>query len=418
MVDMMKKGPKRFNNPFIALKHKNFRYYWFGMCVSLVGTWMQNIAQPWLAYSLTKSAFKLSLVGAMQFVPVMLFSIFAGVVIDQYPKKKILFFTQSASLGITFILALLIWLGKVRYWHLLTAATVLGLVNTLDMPTRQSFVIELVGKADLMNAIALNSSVFNLARILGPALAGVVMAYAGVTACFFANSLSFAAVIVGLCFVKPLPVEGKPRHSKNVWREIADGWQHIYQNETLLKTLLAVGIVATFAMNFNVLVPVMAKVVLKQQGTGFGFLMSFLGMGSFLGAMLIAMLSKSGPQKLILQGLPVLIAFFLVVTGFTNTYYLTGLGLALAGLCFVSFSSTANSTMQLNTGDEYRGRVMSIYTLVFGGTTPIGNLYAGLITDRFGPQVGFMACGGIVVLLWAGLVVWVRQGKRWQRRNR
>jgi MFS family permease len=231
------------NNPFIALRHKNFRYYWICMCISLIGTWMQNIAQPWLAYSLTKSPFLLSLVGALQFTPMLLFSLFAGVLIDKFSKKKILLVTQSASLLITLALAILVWIGHVQYWHILVAATALGFVNTLDMPTRQSFVIELVGKDDLMNAIALNSSVFNLARIVGPALAGVVMAFAGIAACFYANSISFAAVIVVLLFIKPLAMRTNQKNDYKILVDIKDGIKYIYEERILFDTLLTTAIV-------------------------------------------------------------------------------------------------------------------------------------------------------------------------------
>lgn len=399
------------NNPFIALRHKNFRYYWIGMCISLTGTWMQNVAQPWLAYTLTKSPLLLSLVGALQFTPVLLFSLFAGVIIDKFPKKKILLFTQTASLCVTFILAILVLTGCIQYWHILVMATALGFVNTLDMPARQAFVIELVGKEDLMNAIALNSSVFNIARVIGPALAAVIMGYAGIAFCFFANSISFAAVIFGLLFVKPLPIQSKRHTGENIITDILNGLKYIYQSHILLKTILSVAIIGTFAMNYNVLVPVFARVVLHQQEAGFGFLMSFIGVGSFIGAMTIATMSRSGPQKFVLNIVPWMIGAFLVATGFTNLYLLTGLGLAASGFFFVTFSSTANSTMQLNTTDEYRGRVMSVYSLVFSGSTPIGNLYAGYITDCYGPKVGFMACGAIIILLLVLTYVYKRSRK-------
>ncbi|MCX7773304.1 MAG: MFS transporter, partial [Clostridia bacterium] len=349
------------------------------MCISLIGTWMQNIAQPWLAYSLTKSPFLLSLVGALQFTPMLLFSLFAGVLIDRFPKKKILLVTQSASLVITMVLATLVFLGNVQYWHILVAATALGFVNTLDMPARQAFVVELVGKEDLMNAIALNSSVFNIARIIGPALAGAVMAMAGVAACFYANSISFAAVIIGLFYIKPLVQAERKKKETKILSDIKEGIQYILREKEILQTLITVAIVGTFAINFSVLVPVFAKVILKQQEAGFGFLMSFMGVGSFIGAMVIASLSKSGPKRFILTVVPYLISAMLILTGLTNAYVLTGFGLAATGLFFVSFSSTANSTIQLRTRDEYRGRVMSVYTLVFGGSTPIGNLYACLL---------------------------------------
>ena len=359
---------------------------------------MQNIAQPWLAYTLTRSPFLLSLVGALQFTPMLLFSLFAGVIVDKLPKKRILLFTQTASLLITLTLAMLVWTGCVQYWHILVMATALGTVNTLDMPARQSFVIELVGKEDLMNAIALNSSVFNIARVAGPALAGVVMGYAGIAACFFANSVSFGAVIIGLLFIKPLTVQNVRRTEGKVLVQIRDGLNYIYRNELLSKTILGMAIVGTFAMNFNVLVPVFAKVILNQQEAGFGLLMSIMGVGSFIGAMLIATISRSGPQKFILYGVPLIISVFLIATGLTSAYFLTGLCLAATGFSFVAYGSTANSTMQLNARDEYRGRVMSVYSLVFAGSTPLGNLYAGLFTDHFGPRAGFAACGIAIAL--------------------
>lgn len=396
----------KFNNPFIALKHKNFRFYWFGMCISLIGTWMQNIAQPWLAYSLTKSPFLLSLIGALQFTPVLLFSLFAGVLIDKFPKKKILIFTQSASLIITFILAVLVFTGEITYWHIVVLATVLGFVNTFDMPARQSIVIELVEKKDLMNAIALNSTVFNLARIIGPAIAGVVMAFAGISACFFANSFSFAAVLISLFFIKPNSVQIKPSEHIRIIANIKAGLKYIYNNEVLFDTLIVVAIVGTFAPNFSVLVPVFAKDILGQQAAGFGFLMSFLGAGSLIGAIFIATISRSGPKKFIMYIVPLLVGTFLILTGYTNTFIVSGIFLTITGFFFVSFSSNANSSMQLNTSDEYRGRVMSVYSLVFSGSTPLGILYAGIITDHFNSRIGFAACGGIIIILMALLFVY------------
>ncbi|SEP46247.1 MFS transporter [Propionispora vibrioides] len=389
----------RFSNPFIALKHKNFRYYWIGMCVSLIGTWMQNIAQPWLAYTLTNSPFLLSLIGILQFTPMLLLALFAGVIVDKASKKKILIFTQSASLVITLILAILVWTGKIQYWHILLMATAMGIVNTIDMPSRQALVIELVGKEDLMNGIALNSMAFNLARIIGPAVAGLVMGYVGLAACFFINSISFAAVLASLYLIKLKPAEIKPQNNSDVWEEIKDGLTYIYHKDSLLYTIIILTIVGTFAPNFNVLVPVFAKEVLHQNEAGFGILMSFLGAGSFLGAMFIATLSKSGPKKFIIYGVPFIIAMALIVTGYIDVYLLTGLSLAVTGFFFIMFTSSANSTLQLNSSNEYRGRVMSVYTLVFAGTTPFGNFYAGLFAEHFNARVGFAACGMIIIVL-------------------
>lgn len=396
---------KTFNNPFTALKHKNFRYYWIGMCVSLIGTWMQNIAQPWLAYTLTNSPFLLSLIGIAQFTPMLIFSLFAGVVIDKFPKKKILLFTQSASLVITLILAILVWTGKVQYWHILIMATALGIVNTVDMPSRQSVIIELVGKEDLMNAIALNSMVFNLARIVGPAIAGIVMGYAGIAICFFVNAISFCAVVISLLFIKLNSVVKKSKDNARVLEEIKDGLKYIYDKKILLYTTLILTIVGTFAPNFNVLVPVFAKEILNQNEAGFGILMSFMGFGSFLGAMFITTLSKSGPKKFIVYVVPLIVGAALIITGYSNVYLLTGIFLAVTGFFFIAFTSSANSTLQLNSSNEYRGRVMSVYTLVFSGSTPVGNLYAGLFAEHFSARVGFAACGGIIILLMIPLLL-------------
>lgn len=389
----------KLNNPFVSLRHKSFRYYWIGMCVSLIGTWMQNIAQPWLAYTLTKSPFLLSLIGTLQFTPVLIFSLFAGVVVDKFSKKHILLFTQSASLIITLMLAILVWNGHIQYWHILLMATILGLVNALDMPSRQSFIIELTDKKFLMNAISLNSMAFNLARIIGPTVAGIVMGYYGIAACFFINSISFAAVLISLIFIKPMPIEKKPKKDSKMLDEIKDGLKYIYNKDILLYTLLVMAIVGTFAPNFNVLVPVFAKEILNQKETGFGILMSFMGLGSFLGAIFMASLSKSGPKKFVIYIVPVIIGALLIITGFTNIYLMTGISLAFTGFFFITFSSSANSTLQINSSNEYRGRVMSVYTLVFAGSTPIGNLYAGIFSERFNARIGFATCGAIIILL-------------------
>jgi MFS family permease len=387
------------------------------MCVSTTGTWMQNIAQPWLAYKLTNSPFLLSLIGALQFMPVLLFSLFAGALIDKLPKKKILIFTQSASLIITLILALLVFSGKIRYWHIIVAATALGFVNTFDMPSRQSFVVELVGKEDLMNGIALNSMVFNFSRILGPAIAGIVMGYAGIAACFFANSISFGAVLISLFFIKPMPVKIVPKKDENIIFNIIEGLKYIRRHEVLFATLLVMAVVGTFAPNFSVLVPVFATKILHQNETGFGFLMSFMGVGSFVGAMLIATLSKSGPKKFVLYIVPLIVGAFLIIVGYTNVYLLTAVALAITGFFFVMFSSSANSAMQLNTESEYRGRVMSVYSLVFAGSTPFGNLYAGAITDRFNARIGFAACGAIIIVLMVPIYIYLVKKSRIEARQ-
>lgn len=402
----------KIGNPFGSLRQKNFRYYWLGMCVSTTGTWMQNIAQPWLAYKLTDSPFLLSLVSAMQFLPVLLFSLFAGVLIDRIPKKKILLFTQSASLLTALVIALLIWTKQIQYWHLLVSATVLGLINTLDMPTRQSFLIELVDKENLMNAIALNSAVFNLSRTIGPALAGIVMKYWGLAACFFINAVSFGAVLISLFFIRPMKIERPEKKEVKIFKNIGEGLKYIYSDKLLYVTILIMAVVGTFAMNFNVLVPVFSIQVLNQSETGYGLLMSCMGIGSFLGAMVVAVISKSGPKKFILYAVPVLVAAALIITGFTSVYALTGIALAVCGFFFIMYTSTANSAMQMNTDSAHLGRVMSVYTLVFAGSTPIGNLYSGVIAEKLGAGLGFILCGGIILVLMIPIYLYILNQRR------
>lgn len=367
---------------------------------------MQNIAQPLLAYKLTDSPFLLGLVGALQFLPVLLFSLFAGVIIDRFPKKKLLIITQSASMLITLILAILAFTGEIRYWHLIIMASAIGMANTLDMPARQSFVIELVGKEDLMNAIALNSTVFNISRIIGPAIAGILMEYSGVAFCFFANAISFGAVLISLFFIKPQKLEnGEVEKGKTIFQNIGEGLRYILRSEILFSTIIIMAIVGTFAPNFSVLIPVFTSKILHMKEAGFGYLMSFMGVGSLFGAVYVAAFSRSGPKRIILRIVPVAVGLLLILIAFTDKFILTGLVLAITGFFFVMFSSSSNSALQLNTDNEYRGRVMSIYTLVFAGSTPIGNLFAGAMTQFYNARIGFVSCGAAIVVLMIPILI-------------
>lgn len=396
------------NNPFLSLKHKNYRYYFFGMCISTIGTWMQNTAQPWLAYSLTKSALLLSVVSALQFLPALLFSLFAGVLIDRLPKKRMLMITQSLSLVITFALWLLVHSGGIQYWHLLVTSSLLGLVNTLDMPLRQSFVVEMVGHDDLMNAIALNSLTFNVARMIGPSIAGIIMGAFGVSSCFLINSLSFLAVLISLFFIHPIACETvQEKDEQGVFACIGEGLKYIFHNETLFTTMLFMTVVSIFALNYGVTIPVFATQVLGLAETGYGFLMSALGAGALTGALFVAALSKSGPRRFILFFLPALTGLILILIGNTNSFLTTGLSLAVGGFLFVTYLSTANSNLQIHTVDRYRGRVMSVYSLIVAGSSPIGNLFVGAMDNWFGARMGFIASGIAVMVFIVPIFVYM-----------
>jgi len=383
------------------------------MCVSLIGTWMQNIAQPWLAYSLTKSPLLLSLVGTLQFTPVLLFSLFAGVVLDRFSKKKILLVTQFSFLVITMILTILVMTGQIRYWHILVLSTMMGFVNTLDMPARQAFVVHLIEKDYMMNAIALNSMAMNIARVIGPTIAGLVMGYVGIGACFLINSISYGAVLIGLLFVKPNedPIENKHEKNIEIIRNIGEGLKYIRAHPRIYWNLIVIAIVGTFALNNSVLVPVFTKEILKQGETTFGIILSIAGIGSLIGALATASTSRNGPKKYTIFIFPVLIGIFIIAAGISTDFIVLGIFLSISGFFFIIFSSSANTGIQMDVDNQFRGRVMSVYTLVFAGSTPIGNLFAGFMDDHLGPRAGFYACGLMIVSLMAVAIFFNRSKK-------
>lgn len=391
---------KKFQHPFVSLKYPNFRYYWIGMCASLIGTWMQNIAQPLLAANLTNDpAILLGVVSALQFAPMLFFGLFVGAIVERFSKKKIIILTQSLAMIIAFTLAILTFSGHIAYWHLLISSLCLGIVNVFDMPARQTFVSELVERENLQNAISLNSMAFNVARIIGPAIAGIIMGTVGIAMCFLINGISFAAVLIGLFFVRSHDEQHHNQEHKNILKEVKAGIDYIVKHPFLWKAIIVMAIVGTFAPNLNIMLTIYAK---TQGGSNpalvLGILMSLMGIGSFIGAMLTASL-KGGPKKNILLFGPALIGFILIFLGVINSVVFFGIGLILFGFSLIAYITTANSTVQLYSNVNYRARVMSIYSLVFAGSTPIGNLYAGFMTKYFGYQGGFIACGVICLVL-------------------
>ncbi|MBM7867249.1 MFS transporter [Heliobacterium gestii] len=401
----------RITATFPALRHKNFRYFWFGQCISLLGTWMQRAAQQWLVYTLTKSAFLLGILGVGQFGPMLLFSLFAGVLIDRYPKKRILMMTQTALMIQALILAYLVYSGGVSYWKVLLLATSLGLVNTLDMPARQSFIIELVGRQDLTNAIALNSTIVNLARIAGPSLAAFLMANYGADFCFFINGVSFVPVIWGLYLTQPL-AGVREKKQKKIFAEILEGLRYIAANPLILRAIVAMLAVGTFAMNMDVMIPVFADVVLGQGVHGYGVLLSAAGAGSLAASVLLAAKLRNKPSEKLIFFSALIISLFLVILNFIHSYFFAALVVVIVGFFNMIFMTSVNSTIQLNSDDIYRGRAMSIYTLAFAGTTPVGNFFAGAITHRFGPGAGFLMCGLVTGFFIAVIVAMILISRR------
>lgn len=393
---------------FHALTHKNFRYFWMGQCASLIGTWMQSIGQCWLVISITNSPFLLGVLGMVQFIPITFFSLFAGVIVDKFSKKKLLIFTQISSMFLAFSLSLLVFTNTVKYEYILILAFLLGCVNCIDMPTRQSFTIEIAGKEDLMNAIALNSATFNLARILGPSIGALVMAYLGTGWCFLLNGLSYLAVLYGLFNIKVESYFRKKIKESNMLKEIKDGLKYVRNSKVLFETTLMILVIGIFGFNYNVLVPSFTKLVLHQNEKIYGILMSFLGIGSFLGAIMVSMRSRKGPKARVLFVSSIIMASMLILNGLNSSFVITGILLGATGVFNIQFSTTANSTLQLNSKDEYRGRVMSVYSFVFAGSAPLGSFFTGVVCEKIGPSEGFLISGILIIILMVSIKLYFR----------
>ncbi|MBN1969486.1 MAG: MFS transporter [Candidatus Delongbacteria bacterium] len=379
-----------------AFRHQNYRLYWLGQTVSVTGTWMQTIAQSWLVYKLTDSPFLMGLVGAAQFTPVLIFSLFAGVYLDRIPKKNLLLFTQFSMMILAFIMTGLVFFQTVQYWHILILATLLGVANTMDMPARQTFMMELVGKNHLTSAIALNSVTFNLARIVGPSLAGLLMAYFNIEICFLINGLSFIVVIYFLVRMKTEKIVVKVK--EKVTRQIKDGLKYVFADKLLMKSVTLLFVVGTLAVNYGILIPVYTKEVLSADAQVYGFLMSGLGLGAISGGLFISAKSEILNRKFILNVFPFMISVSLFIIGFSTNFYLTFSLLFLNGVFNIFFFNTVNTTLQINSKAEYRGRVMSIYTMVFAGSTPFGNLIAGSLSDVVNIEAGFIGCAVLIAV--------------------
>ncbi|ACM61396.1 transmembrane secretion effector [Caldicellulosiruptor bescii] len=387
-----------FSGPFRALRHKNYRYYWFGQAISVIGSWMQNMAMQWLALSITNSALLLSIVTACEQVPVMFISLFAGAILDKRQKRRIILLTQSLLLFFAFILFLITYTHTVRYWHLVVLAILRGLVTTFDNPARQSYMITLVGKEDLPNAVGLNSMIFNLARIIGPAVASLVISTAGIEMCFLANAISFVPVIIGVFLIDAKEPQ-KEENGKSVFSEVVEGLKYVYMNKVLLRAISLVLIMGIFILNFNVLIPVYAKLALGRNETGFGFLMSSMGIGSLMGAFLTATRRKEKINLNLLFKFILSVSIVYIFLGLNKSYAVACVLFVFVGLLAISFNTSANALLQLSSSDDFRARVLSIYFLCNAGTTPIGNLFTGTISQKISPWAGFYIPGLATIAL-------------------
>nr|WP_051941467.1 MFS transporter [Phaeacidiphilus oryzae] len=387
---------------FASLGVRNYRYYFAGQVVSNTGTWMQRIAQDWLVLSLTGSSFAVGITTAMQFLPMLLFGLFGGVIADRFGKRRLLMFTQGGMGLLAAVLATLTLTGAVHVWHVYLLAFCLGLITVVDNPTRQTFVAEMVGKRQLRNAVSLNAANFQTARLIGPAVAGAVIAAVGSGWAFAINAMSFAAVITGLMAMRSSELTPLPRVPREQG-QLREGLQYVRQHPVLIWPIVMVGFIGTFGFNFPTVLSGFAYSVFHVGAGQYGLLNTAMAVGSLAGALLAARRSRVRLRMLVVAAL----AFGVLeaLTAWAPGYWLFAAMLTVVGLLGLTFNTSSNSTVQLATDPQMRGRVMSLYMMVFTGGTPIGGPVVGWVTEQWGPRIGLFACGAVSAA--AALVVGV-----------
>ncbi len=381
---------------FAALQYPNYRLWFYGQMVSLMGTWMQSTAQGYLMYTLTNSPTYLGYVGFAAGVPSWIFMLYGGVVADRMPRRTLLMITQTAMMALALILAGLTFTNLVQPWHIIVLAFLLGVANAFDAPARVSFVTELVDRKDLTNAIALNATMFNTATATGPAVGGLVYAAVGPAWCFMINAISFLAVIVALALMKIQPFE-RAVMSKSVLKEIREGFRYVRSQVVVRTLMLHVLMLGLFGLGFITLIPAWAVKVLGGDATTNGYLQSARGIGALLGALTLASLSGMAPKGRLITYGGLIFPALLIVFALVNVLPLSLILLLGIGFWFVFFINTANALIQNLVPDQLRGRVMSIYTLTFFGSMPIGSLLAGWVAARYGEPMTVMLGAGIIL---------------------
>lgn len=365
----------RWPQVFRALGYRNFRLYWTGQVISQVGTWLQIVAQGWVVYNLTDSPFMLGLVNFAALVPVVPVSLLAGVFSDRLSRKKLIIVTEFVLMLQALIMAGLIWLGLIQVWHVIVLSFILGAASAVEQPARLAFVVDVVGKDDLSNAIALNSSSTNTARIVGPALAGVIITATGEAACFFINGISYLFVIWAL-FAIHLPVQMKNKGSIKVIGSLKDGFTYLKENPVIYGLLLIISLASFLTIPYIALMPIFARDILQVGANGLGFLLTAVGVGAIAGAIQVANL-KPGKRGEWLVTANILGPVFLVVFCFSRNLYLSLSLVILVGASNAIRLTLANSLTQLNTENDYHGRVMSVFNLLFNGLSRVGALVIG-----------------------------------------
>jgi MFS family permease len=388
-------GRLNFATTFRALRHPNFQLFFGGQLISLIGTWMQSVAQSWLVYRITHSSLHLGSVGFAGQFPVFLAAPLGGIVADRYDRQRVVIGTQVASMLLALVLALLTLTHRITVIEIFWLAALLGVVNAFDIPGRQSFLVEMVGKEDLINAIALNSSMFNGARIIGPAIAGLLVAKIGEGWCFFANAVSYIAVILGLFMMRVTQRSQRPQGSPIA--HVIEGFRFVQKTAPIRAILLLLGLVSLVAMPYTVLMPIFADKILHGGARGLGILMGATGVGALLGALTLA--TRTG-----VYGLGRWITFScggfgfsLVAFAVSRNFWLSTILLVPVGFCMMLQMSSSNTLIQSMVPDHLRGRVMSVYSMMFMGMAPFGALFGGFVADRLSAPIA-VSIGGVAAI--------------------
>jgi MFS family permease len=397
---------------FRALQHRNFQLFFAGQLISLIGTWMQSTAQLWLVYRLTHSAALLGVFGFANQIPILVLASVGGYVGDHYNRHRGVIWTQAASMILAFVLAALTLTQLIQVWQLIFIAFLVGIVNAFDVPIRQAFLVQMVGREDLPNAIALNSSIFNGARVVGPAIAGFAIAWIHEGWCFFLNGVSFVAVIVALLAMRipksePKPAEGSPL------RNFLEGFHFAMKDLPIRSALLLLSVLSLFGLQYSVFLPVFARDVLHSEVRGFGLLLSTAGVGAVLGALQFAARTSYKGLAQWIAIMSTICAVCLIVFSRSHVFWLSALVLFVVGFAATSQMAATNTTVQNRVPDRLRGRVMAVYATMFMGVQPIGSLIAGGVAKRIGAPDTLAVFG--VMLLLASLVFVFRVVMRLRR---
>lgn len=399
---------------FPALENKNYRIYFFGQLISVTGTWLQIVAEGWLVLQLTNSAFLIGLVAALATTPALLFSLFGGVIVDRFPKKKILFITQSCAMFFALLLGTLVLLNLVTVPIICIIAFLLGTVNSVDAPARQAFVSELVTKDELASAIALNSGIFNAGRVIGPGIAGFLIAIVGTGGAYIANGVSYIAIIIALFFLKIK--EKEPVRNLKPLEAIKEGIKYSASHPVIRVLLLFTAIVSIFGWSYTTIMPVIAKNKFHVEAKGLGYLYSTTGLGSLLATYLVGAYSKKISSAWFIIGGNTLFCLSLILFSNSNTLHLALILLFFTGLGLLMQSSMMNTIIQGMVKNEYRGRVMSMYILMFMGLAPVGNFEIGWLTEHYGITWA-ITINASIVLIFDILLLFHRKNIREAYRN-